>query len=70
MNVKNFTLQIIKPFFVKMKKTYVTENKIRIQTFYRASVVNKILVLEVNIFHLAYLWYILHIYKMSSNDEK
>ena len=70
MNVKNFTLQILKPFFVKMKKTYVTENKIRIQTFYRTSVVNKILVLKINIFHLAYLSYILRIYKMSSNDEK
>ena len=69
MNVKDFTLQIIKPFFVKMKK-HVTENKIRIQTFYQTSVVNKILVLEINIFHLAYLSYILRIYKTSSNDEK
>ena len=69
MNVKDFTLQIIKPFFVKMKK-HVTENKIRIQTFYQTSVVNKILVLEINIFHLAYLSYILRIHKMSANDEK
>ena len=42
-------------------KKHVTENKIRIQTFYQTSVVNKILVLEINIFHLAYLLYILHI---------
>ena len=55
---------------VKNEKTYVTENKIRIRTFYRTSVVNKILVLGINIFHLAYLSYILRIYKTSSNDEK
>ena len=34
------------------------------------SVVNKILVLEINIFHLAYLSHILRIYKTGSNDEK
>ena len=49
---------------------YVTENKIRIRKFYRTSVVNRILVLEINIFHLAYLSYILRIHKMSANDEK
>ena len=46
------------------------QKKIRIRAFYRTSVVNKILVLEINIFHLAYLSYILRIYKMSSNNEK
>ena len=44
-------------FFPRTEKTYVTENKITIRKFYRTSVVDKILVLEINIFRRIFIVY-------------